>query len=144
MSEWCSTHRTVSRGQSTSENFGEGHFFAVGVEGGGTVLLEFAELLQYSGSDQAFHLREPDGVIGMVYPAVVSLEFEGLSMIDLDGDEGITAEALFFDLALRLTGFFSIWNLAESAAETNVGLYKAVDSERDKIENSSETIKVSY
>ena len=79
----------------------------------------------------------------MVDPAVLSLEFDGLSRIDLDGDEGIKAE-VFFDPALRLTGFFSIWNLAESAAETNVGLYKAVDSERDKIENSSETIKVSY
>ena len=80
----------------------------------------------------------------MVDPAVLSLEFEGLRRIDLDGDEGITAEALFFDPALRLTRFFSIWNLAESAAETNVGLYNAVDSERDTIENSSETIKVSY
>ena len=38
-------------------------------------------------------------MIGMVYPAVLSLKFEGLSMIDLNGDEGITAEALFFDLA---------------------------------------------
>lgn len=55
--------------------------------------------MQYSGSDQAFHLREPDGVIGMDCPAVLSLEFEGLSMIDMDGGQAIAAEAFFFGVA---------------------------------------------
>ena len=79
-------------------------------EGGEAVALEPAEFvegsvgaafLQCSEFDEAFHLREPSGVIGVVYPTVLGLEFEGLGAIDLKGREGVAAEGLFFDLAFR-------------------------------------------
>ena len=96
------------------ENFGEDHFFAVGVdfaldlEGGKAVSLELAEFversvgaafLQCSEFDEAFHLRKPGGVIGVVYPTVLGLEFEGLGASNLESREGIAAESFFFDLA---------------------------------------------
>ena len=98
------------------ESFREVHFFAVGVEfsldleSGEAVALEFAEFvegfvgsafLQGSEFDEAFHLGEPFGVIGFVYPTVLSLEFEGLGAVDLEGSEGVTAEGFFFEGAFR-------------------------------------------
>ena len=100
------------------ENFRESHFFAVSVdfalyfEGGETVALEFAELversvgaafLQCSEFDEALHLGKPFGVIGIIDPTVLSLEFEGLGTIDLEGGEGVAAECFFFELRLGET-----------------------------------------
>ena len=96
------------------EDFGEDHFLAVGVdfaldlEGGETVALEFAEFiersvgaafLQGSEFDEAFHLREPEWVFGIVDPTVLSLKFEGLGASNLESREGIAAESFFFELA---------------------------------------------
>ncbi len=96
------------------ENFGEDHFFAVGVdftldfEGGEAIPLELAEFversvgaafLQCSEFDEAFHLRKPGGMIGVVYPTVLRLEFEGLGAIDLECSESIAAESFFFEVA---------------------------------------------
>ena len=76
--------------------------------GGETVALELAEFVQRSvgsaflqGSefDEAFHLREPEGVIGIIDPAVLRLEFEGLSASNLESGEGIAAESFFFQIA---------------------------------------------
>ena len=93
------------------EDFGQCHFFAVSVdfaldlEGGATVALEFAEFLQCSEFDESFHLREPGGVIRVVGPTVLGLEFEGLSAIDLEGGEGIAPESFLFESAFGETVF---------------------------------------
>ena len=98
--------------------FGKDHFFTVGVdfalyfEGGETIALELAEFvegsvgaafLQSSEFDEAFHLREPCWVIGIIDPTVLGLEFEGLGASDLEGREGVAAESFFFELAFGET-----------------------------------------
>ncbi len=100
------------------EYFGKDHFFAVSVdfalyfEGGETVALEFAEFVERSVGaaflqcpkfDEALHLGKPFGVIGIIDPTVLSLEFEGLGTIDLEGGEGVAAESFFFELRLGET-----------------------------------------
>ena len=96
----------------SGENFRESHLFAVGVdfaldfESGETVALEFAEFVEgFVGStflestefDEALHVGEPRVVIGFVYPAVLSLEFEDLCTVDLEGGESVAAECFFFE-----------------------------------------------